>query len=64
LDALDVLERVTGKENMYTYIEPMIQIIEAIWIEILREYLSARKDDESAPTREPNGIAAVIAPCP
>jgi hypothetical protein len=31
-------------------------------MEIFREYLSAMKDEARAPTREPKGIAAVIAP--
>lgn len=46
-----------------TYIEPTIQKMEAIWILLLREYLSAMKEDANAPTREPNGIAHVMPPC-
>ena len=59
---LDIISRkVIGGE---AYIDPTIQITEAIWILVLREYLSAMKDEDSAPTREPKGIAAVIAPWP
>jgi hypothetical protein len=43
--------------------DPMTQNTEAICILVLREYLSAMKDDDNAPTREPNGMAHVMPPC-
>lgn len=46
-----------------TYIEPMIQMTEAIWMATLRENLSAMKDEIRAPKSEPAGIAQVIPPC-
>lgn len=42
--------------------EPRIQIAAPIWIAVLRESLSAMKDEDSAPTRDPAGIDAVIPP--
>ena len=37
-------------------------MIHDIWIAVRRESLSAIKDEMRAPTKEPKGIAAVIAP--
>lgn len=41
----------------------MTQKIEAICILVLLEYLSAMKEDDNAPIREPNGMAHVMPPC-
>lgn len=49
-----------GEEK--AYIEPTTHMIHAIWIAVRRENRSAIKDDASAPTKDPKGIAAVMAP--
>ena len=41
---------------------PSIQMTEATWMAVRREYLSAMKDELNAPTREPAGMEAVIPP--
>jgi hypothetical protein len=53
--------RNVGQFDM-THIDPMTQNTDAIWILVLREYLSAMNEDDKAPTREPKGIAQVIPP--
>jgi len=62
LDSADVLGEKSGWAEEKTYIEPTTHMIHAIWIAVRRENLSAMKDDARAPTKEPKGIAAVIAP--
>lgn len=52
----------SGHAQLLTYMEPTIQKTEAIWMLVRREYLSAMKDDARAPTRDPNGIEAVMPP--
>ena len=42
--------------------EPTIQIVDATWIAVLRENLSAIKDDINEPKSDPPGMAQVIAP--
>lgn len=34
-----------------------------IWIAVLLENLSARKEEDRAPMNEPNGIQATMRPC-
>lgn len=48
--------------NKATYIDPIIHRIDENWIAVTREYLSAMKLELSAPTREPKGMAQVMAP--
>jgi hypothetical protein len=43
--------------------EPMIQMTPDICIVVFRENLSAMKEDESAPAKEPAGMEQVMAPC-
>jgi hypothetical protein len=52
-----------NKLMIETYIEPIIQNKDAIWILDLREYLSAINEEDRAPTSEPKGIAQVMPPC-
>jgi hypothetical protein len=46
-----------------THIDPRIQTTDAICIVVLRESLSAMKEEESAPMKEPAGMAHVMPPC-
>jgi hypothetical protein len=62
LDPADVLEEKSGWGEKKAYVEPITHMMHDIWIAVRRENLSAMKDEMRAPTKEPRGIAAVIAP--
>lgn len=51
-----------GKDLWLAYMEPMIQMTAAIWMDVFRDILSAMKDEARVPKNEPPGMEPVMAP--
>ena len=49
--------------HVHCTMAPITHIMHEICMAVRRENRSARKDDESAPKKEPKGIDATMAPC-